>query len=70
MSEQVEAALRLAYAALKQAEWGGFAGDQESHCPVCISYRGADRARHAAHCDLPRALAAIRALLPDVETKP
>src|SRR4051812_19592745 len=61
---QVEVALRLAYTALKEAEWsvidtGGV------YCPVCQRDRDLTVDTHADDCTLAAALAAIRALLPD-----
>jgi hypothetical protein len=60
---QVEAALRLAYTALDGAEWAGMDRMEHECCPDCWNYPDAG---HTDDCDLAAALAAIRALLPDV----
>lgn len=61
------AALRLAHTALNQAEWGGGETD-EGMCPACGAYQWAHGAHHQG-CRLAAALAAIRALLPEVDAQ-
>jgi hypothetical protein len=66
---QVEDALRLAYTALKAADYYTVVDDPDYRgvyetCPSCPARKGA---AHADDCTLAAALAAIRALLPEVD---
>ncbi len=42
------------YAALKLAEWGGHADDEEHYCPVCFNKK---RCGHARGCELALSIA-------------
>jgi hypothetical protein len=59
-------ALRLAYTALKEAEWSAMGSGSQPDMASCPDCRNWPEQGHAADCDLAAALAAIRALLPDV----
>lgn len=67
MGDHAEAALRLAYRALRIAEWsyddivGG-----PGYCPDCRNNFDYDQREHRPDCELAAALSAIRELLPDV----
>lgn len=70
---QVEAALRLAYTALKDAAWGSTDQMGDCHCVSCHAWLRVNQEQnpdqHDDDCTLMAALAAIRALLPDVGGK-
>ena len=66
MGDHAEAALRLAYKALRLAEWNGMNLDLDSPCCAVCTADKTFNEPHAADCELAAAITAIRELLPDV----